>query len=179
MKYLYSFLVALLLFAGTAIAADTCYVTCYEVDVDVAFDVSGSWYDPDNPGWGILVDVGTEGTFVAIFTYNFFTEDAGQAWYVGFNSPRVIDADSYGLYSEKFLVNRPTGQFPARNYLQAVPSGSFTFTQFNEDEFDTMLVEWSFSNEPPCVSPMVSPTPPFCKGNAVFVRFMTPFKPVD
>lgn len=165
MKSFLTFLATLLLFAFTTSAF-----------ADRSFNVSGSWFDPENPGWGIVVDHGEDGTFVAIFTYNFFTEDAGQAWYVGFNDAPETRADLYQPpYTETFLVNRPTGQFPALNYLQATPSGTFTFTQFNDEEWDTMLVEWSFSNEPPCVTPRVSPSPPFCKGSAVFYRFVTPW----
>ena len=168
MKFIYALIGLIVLLTGPTQAFEL-----IEEESVRHFTVSGSWYDPDNPGWGIVVDQGVEGTFVAIFTYNFFTEDAGQAWYVGFNGP-----EEYSFYAppytESFVVNRPTGQFPAANYLQATPSGSFTFTQFNDDEYDTMLVEWSFSNEPPCVTPRVSPSPPFCKGSAVFYRFVTP-----
>ncbi len=172
MKSIFTILIALILFAVAAPAfaqADD-----DEYSSGRLFYNSGSWYDPENPGWGIVVDSGENGTFIAIFTYNFFTEDAGQAWYVGFNAPE--ERDFYAPpYSEQFVVNRPTGQFPATDYLQATPSGNFTFTQFNDEEWDSMLVEWSFSNEPPCVTPRVSPSPPFCKGSAVFYRFVTPW----
>ena len=131
-----------------------------------AYDIDGGWYDPGEAGYGVFFDseVST-GTFMAFFTYEFFTEAPGQAWYVGY----VEGANDGDTFEAEFLGSRAVGVFPASPQETLTPTLVFTVTSIDAD---TILVDWHFVQEPPCLSPRVSPSPPFCDGQAVFVRLL-------
>jgi hypothetical protein len=134
-----------------------------------AFDIDGAWFDPSEPGYGILFDnEPSSGTFMAMFTYEFFTEAPGQAWYVAYTEhPNPADSDSY---SQVFYGARAVGEFPAGDSQQTLePTVRITVTSLGPNE---LHVQWHFVQETPCLSPRVSPSPPFCDGEAVFVRLL-------
>lgn len=140
-------LLALTMFCGTVQAADE--------------DLTGAWYDPAQPGFGFIFDdePGVS-TFVAWFTYGFGKEPS-QAWYVGF--------EQYP-HDNVFDINKPLATFPAVGWFQPAPVG-YVIVEVLGDE---MLVVWHFYQEAPCLTPRVSPSPPFCDGEAVLVRLIAP-----
>lgn len=137
---------------------------------DTAFDLSGAWFDAENPGWGLLVDDGAEGTFAALFTYNFSTDSAGQAWYVGY-TPRADDFDASVTLETSFELNRPTGEFPAWDWQEAPATLQLDITEIDAT---SILAVWGFHNAYPCVRPVVSPRAPWCEGEVVFTRLLSP-----
>lgn len=156
---------ATILFACTtpAFAQDT------PVDPEPTFDISGTWFDAENPGWGLVVDAATEGTFLSLFTYNLPGDPAGQAWYVGFEPAAEVAPE--GPFAATYYLNRPSGEFPATGWAEAHPTLSL---KIEELDANNIFVVWTFNGEGVCVSPRVSPTPWFCGGAVTFTRLLTP-----
>ena len=164
MKTFFIFLLtALLAFGGTAQAFEL-----VEVPSDTPFDIDGAWYDPGESGYGILFDnEPSTGTFLAMFTYEFYTEAPGQAWYVAYTAHINDDPSSFDVV---FYAARAVGTFPAGSQQETLePTARFTITAISANE---LHVVWHFVQETPCLSPRVSPSPGFCDGEAVFVRLL-------
>jgi hypothetical protein len=163
MNFLKTLLLTMLVaFGGTAQAFEL-----VELEAGGSFDLNGAWYDPSESGYGILFDnEPASGTFMALFTYEFYTEAPGQAWYVAYTE-HVNDSNTF---SQVFYAARAVGEFPAGDNQQTLePTVRITVTALDAN---TLHVEWHFIQEAPCTSPRVSPSPPFCDGEAVFVRLL-------
>jgi hypothetical protein len=86
---------------------------------DAQLDLSGAWYNPENPGWGIMIinypgDVHS----VAVYTYN---NQGHQVWMVGAASRGEL----------KFKLNRPFGR------------GGFDNLQ-NQSDLDAGTIEFDY-----------------------------------
>lgn len=67
---------------------------------DSFLDLSGAWFDPKNPGWGIIITNHGEDTHsVAIYTYD---TSGNQCWFVGATDRSTLS----------FSLNSPTGAGP-------------------------------------------------------------------
>lgn len=127
----------------------------------IASDLSGAWYDPTQPGWGLAIDDGADATFYALFTYNNeLASDVEQAWFVG--------VDSTGT-REEIPFNRPLAIFPAEGWEEAAPTMVVSVEEVDEN---TMVFSWRFVGEAGCPSPSVSPRPWFCASSVTFVRLL-------
>lgn len=82
--------------------------------------VSGHWWNPTQPGWGMAVQQQYETLFVQLYTYD---EDGDPIWYVA--SCKVEDGH---LCSSKLYTGE--GGLPLPYYKEAtvVPSGMMTLT---------------------------------------------------
>lgn len=154
----------LVVFFGTLLAVSTLLIANPALPVEPETPtLTGAWYDADNPGHGVFVDeVPGVGTFVAWFTYGFGFEPTEQYWYVGGS-----EADDHG-YS--FGIGRAEGNFPADNVTVGPITGRVSFDVLENGD---VLFVWHFAQEPPCVTPRVSPSPPWCDGSVVLTRLFT------
>lgn len=67
---------------------------------DSFLDLSGAWFDPKNPGWGIIITNHGEDTHsAAIYTYD---TSGNQCWFVGSTDRSTLT----------FSLNSPTGAGP-------------------------------------------------------------------
>lgn len=122
--------------------------------------VDGAYFDPDNPGWGVILDINQrEAEAVAyVFTYTF---SGDQAWLV--SDPFKFDAPVAAVYA-------PTGFFPAFDVDIGEPVGVIEFTLTPTlGVLEAITVEWDlvsgFSNGFDQCSG-VPPYPLDCHGSA-------------
>lgn len=123
--------------------------------VALADDLTGSWFVPDQSGFGFLIDQSeTDGTVVYWFDYatGFHDIDPGQAWFIA-SGDMENDLDLY----------RPSGTWNAGEFDAGEPVGLLSLVYdplFPND----LVIAYEFYDLGSCHYVMVSPPNPQCSG---------------
>lgn len=161
-------LAALVLAAATAVAGIVSTANAQEFPVDDERDFTGSWYVPDSPGHGLLIDDAPEG--YVIYWFNYTTDvpflEPGQAWFITEAMPSINDV---------FPLFRPTGTFNGQGGFDVGPEiGLLTIEVPNIPAVvgaeEVLLVTYQFLDFGPCTNPPFSPVWPGCSETLEFVR---------
>lgn len=88
---------------------------------------SGWWWNPDEPGYGVSIEIQDTRVFLAIYTYNSTGSDRQSKWYV-----------AQGLLTDNahFLASFPTSGSSSENYFYTSRNGTCLgcpWTQFEPD----------------------------------------------
>jgi cold shock CspA family protein len=117
-------------------------------------DLTGSWFDPENSGYGFVIDDAPD-AFV-LYWYDYETgfgsirRDA-QAWFVG-------SAESRDGLIELY---RPSGSWNASEYDRGDPVGSVVVGELADG---TLVLDYEFFDFDVCQPVMVSPAYSGCSG---------------
>lgn len=121
-------------------------------------NLSGAWFDPGQPGHGILIEADAETITAFWFTYDF---SGNQAWFVT-DSPRP---NPEGLSRpQEFVLYQPAGFFPAEAVDLGEPVGTLSITPwFTLQDGEVLVeleVEWFIAGSVACPPVDFSPAPP-------------------
>lgn len=130
--------------------------------VALADDLTGSWFDAEQPGYGFLIDQSeADGTVIYWFDYStgFYGLEDGQAWFVAGPGDATSALDVY----------RPSGSWNAETFEAGEPVGLVSLVYAPEAPNDLTLV-FDFYELGDCWPVMVSPPNPLCEGSIDLTR---------
>lgn len=123
-------------------------------------NLTGSWFEPEAPGWGLVIDDAPEATVVYWYDYGKFLSnlnDGAQVWFIA----QQLDGN------ETFTLFRPSGAWNGLQFDVGDPVGTFNIIEATDD---TITVDWHFENLATCQPVMVSPVWQGCRGSRVLER---------
>lgn len=122
-------------------------------------DFNGAYYEPDNPGYGLLVDSNTQTVTIWVFSYEYTPGfNRTQAWYVSDTIP-VPDGGP-----AVFSLYQPSGISPVLGVATEFDLGDPVATLALAPGGLNLVATWNF-----CLEPAFSPLPQACRREVTLV----------